>query len=57
MYSMNTVDSKAAWKTVQILVRWLRQKPADLNLHCFLKRLYANTERQGLMLVIFLGEE
>ena len=34
---INTVDSKAASKTVQILIRWLCQKPADLDLHCFLK--------------------
>ena len=30
-----TVYSKASWKAMQILIRWLRQKPADLDLHCF----------------------
>ena len=27
-------------KTVQILIRWLSHKPADLDLHYFLKRIY-----------------
>ena len=35
--SINTVASKAAWKTVQILIRRLPQKLSDLDLHCFLK--------------------
>ena len=35
MIPKNTVGSKAAWKTVAvlILIRWLCQKPADLDLH------------------------
>ena len=43
---MNLFDSAAAWKTVQILIRWLRQKPADLNLHCFLQRIHPGSARQ-----------
>ena len=27
--------SQIEWKTVCILIRWLRQKPADLDLQCF----------------------
>ena len=29
---------QAEWKTVWILIRWLRQKPADLDLQCFEKK-------------------
>ena len=29
------MDSEAVLKTVQILIRWLHQKPSDLDLHCF----------------------
>ena len=29
---------RSEWKTVWILIRWLRQKPADLDLHCFKKK-------------------
>ena len=25
------------WKTVLLLIRWIHQKPADLDLQCFLK--------------------
>ena len=32
MISIKTVDSDTAWKTVQIQIRWLHQKPADLDL-------------------------
>ena len=46
---INKVDSEAARKTVQILIRWIRQKPHDLDLHCFLKRMYLGTEGQVLM--------
>ena len=46
--SINILDSEAACKTVQILVRWLCQKPADLDLHCFLKRIYRESTGQGL---------
>ena len=28
------------WKTVQILIRWVLKKPADLDLHCFQLSLY-----------------
>ena len=38
--SINTVNSEAAWKTVLSLIRWLRQKPDELDLHCFLMRNY-----------------
>ena len=29
---------QAEWKTMWILIRWLRQKPADLDLQCFEKK-------------------
>ena len=47
---MNTVDSKAARTSVQILISWLQQKPADLDLHCFLKRIKSVSAGQGLSL-------
>ena len=28
------------WKTVWILIRWLHQKPADLDLQCFKKNTH-----------------
>ena len=37
MISINTVDSEAAVKTVQIQISWLLMEPSDLDLHCFLK--------------------
>ena len=49
MISFNTVDSEAAWKTVQLLISWLCQKPADLDLHCFLNKLYIGSKGQGLI--------
>ena len=30
-------------KTVWILISWLLMKPADLDLHCFLKRIYSGS--------------
>ena len=39
-----TVDSKGAWKA-QTLISWLVLKPADLDLHCFLERIYPGLER------------
>ena len=45
---MNLLDSACACKTVQILIRWLRQKPADLDLHSFLKRIHPGSARQML---------
>ena len=47
MISINTVDSGAALKTVQILISWLLTKPADLYLHCFLMRIYPGSSGQG----------
>ena len=43
-------DSEAAWETVQILIRWLLQKPADLDLAllCFIKKIYPGSAGQGL---------
>ena len=43
---INTVDSKAARKTVQILIRWLR-------LHCFLKRI-SGFSRAGINNLIII---
>ena len=34
---------------VQILIRWPRQKPADLDLRCFLKLIYIDSAEQGLI--------
>ena len=34
---------QAEWKTVWILIRWLHEKPADLNLQCFQKRINPGT--------------
>ena len=30
---------------MQILIRWLHEKPSDLDLHCFLKRLKEDISR------------
>ena len=45
MIPINAMDSEAAWKTVQIQISWLLMKPADLDLHCFLK--WINSESAG----------
>ena len=45
--SITTMDSEAAWKTVQILIRWLRKTPADLDLNCFLKKIYQIQQDKG----------
>ena len=45
---INAVDSEAAGKTVQIQISWLLMKPADLDLHCFLKRIDPGSAGQGL---------
>ena len=42
------VDSETSWETVQILISWLLLKPADLDLHCFLKMIYQGKAGQGL---------
>ena len=34
------IDSHTKWKTVQIQISWLLQKPTDLDLHCL--------QRQGI---------
>ena len=39
---------QSEWKTVWILVRWLPQKPAYLDLQCFLKRIILHSSGQGL---------
>ena len=52
MMPINTMDSEAVWKTVQILIRWLHQKPSDLDLHCFLKRINPGSAEQGLGCVL-----
>ena len=49
-----TVDSPVAWKTMQILIRWLHQKPSDLDLHCFLKRICLGSAGQVLILYIYI---
>ena len=42
------LDFEVAWITVQILIRWLCQKPSDLDLHCFLKKIYYGSAGHGL---------
>ena len=37
------------WKTVWILIRWLRQKQAGMDLQCFQKRIHPDSEGQGLV--------
>ena len=39
---------QAEWKTVWILIRWLHQKPADLDLNCFQKK---DKSRSTLLIV------
>ena len=46
--SINTGDSEAASKTVKNLISWLLMKSADLDLHCFLKRICLGSAGQGL---------
>ena len=45
---------QSEWKTVWILIRWLRQKPADLDLQCFQKRINPHSAGQGLIDMKFL---
>ena len=35
------------WKTVWILISWLHEKPADLELQCFQKRIHQGPAGQG----------
>ena len=40
---------QSEWKTIWLLIRWLHQKPADLDLECFKKkRIKGGSVRQGL---------
>ena len=41
--SINTVDSEVSLRTMQILIRRLRQKSVDLVLHYFLKRIFSGS--------------
>ena len=36
------------WKTVWILIRWLPQKPSDLDLHCFQNKINPGTAGQRI---------
>ena len=36
------------WQTVQIQIRWLLQKPTDLDLHSLKNRMYPGSAGQGL---------
>ena len=38
-----TVASMVSFKTTWILIRWLRQEPANLDLQCFHNRIYPGT--------------
>ena len=39
--SINTANSEAAWKTVQIFIIWLHHHPADLIKYGFIVRKHA----------------
>ena len=39
---------QSEWKTLLILIRWLRQKPADLDLQSSQNRINPGTAGQGL---------
>ena len=45
---------RAEWKTVWILIRWLHQRPADLDLHCFLKFISMFSRTIELRIILFL---
>ena len=49
MISIVTEESDTAWKTVQILIIWLCQKPADLDIRCFHKKIYPGSAGQRIM--------
>ena len=51
---INRVDSDATRETVQILIRRLHWKPPDLDLHCFLKRIYPGSTGQGVSVYVQL---
>ena len=36
----NIMDAQVERKIVWILISWILQKPADLDLHCFLNQIY-----------------
>ena len=46
---------QSEWKTVWILIRGLPQKPADLDLQCFQKRI--NPDSAGQVLMRYLGKK
>ena len=41
-------NSHSLWQTVQIQIRWLLQKPTDLDLHCLLRQGMTWLAREGL---------
>ena len=46
---------QAEWKTVWILIRWLCQKPAELDLQCLYKMIYPSSAGQELTIFILMG--
>ena len=46
-----SMHSQSEWKTVWILIRWLHQKPADLDLQCFQKRINPGSGGQELNII------
>ena len=40
LISISKMDSEIEWKTVQILLIWLHQELADLDLCCFRKKIF-----------------
>ena len=47
MFDFIDMDLSCGWKTVWIQNSWLIQKPADLDLHCFQKRV-SNFEKKSM---------
>ena len=43
---------QSEWKTVWILIRWFRQKPADLDQHCLRKTINLGSTGQGLRCLV-----
>ena len=60
-YLIQVVDtnSNTEWQTVQIQIRWLLQKPADLDLHCLQRQGISGfcRKRVKLLNILFFSEE
>ena len=54
LIEFNSLDSRATLNTVWILISWLLQKPADLDLHSFQKTIYIVSVGQGFISLSYL---